>query len=269
MALPQHKTTLSIFRSILGSFHGNEARFAEKIGRSRSWLKKASCGEIPLTPEIARVIAYETGVCPQWLLSNDTAAPAVDRLGKPYTLETYAAYRQADTERINFEDWGDAERGFCRSIQELIAVLTSAGLSNRGGFFQFLLEEFVEDAKKRFSTVEIRGWKDAAKYGLEVARYFVRCENSLTPEQFRAACIAQSSSVDAGRSGKGGKVQRSAASNPQSDSAPAMRGHPEGMKKKRKSSAKPAAKPKPSSKPAARSKPKSPTKPQAKRSRKK
>lgn len=91
MALPQHKTTLSILRSILGP-EGNESRFAEKIGRSTSWLRKASCGQIPLMRDAAVLIAYETGVSLSWLLNNDTSKAPVDALGLPYTLETYAIH---------------------------------------------------------------------------------------------------------------------------------------------------------------------------------
>ena len=91
MALPQHKTTLSILRSVLGPA-GNEARFANKIGRSTSWLRKACCGQIPLMRNAAVLIAYETGVSLNWLLNNDTTKAPVDALGMPYTLETYALH---------------------------------------------------------------------------------------------------------------------------------------------------------------------------------
>jgi hypothetical protein len=90
MALPKHKTCLSILRSIIGSGAGNEKTFADKIGRSTSWLKKASCGQVALTQNAAVRIGRETGVSFRWLLDNDTTKQAVDNNGNSYTIETYA-----------------------------------------------------------------------------------------------------------------------------------------------------------------------------------
>ncbi|MEI8285489.1 MAG: hypothetical protein WCG52_10925 [bacterium] len=77
MALPQHKTCLSILRSILGPVAGGEARFAKTIGRSKSWIKKASAGIIQLSEDAAIRISHETGVSYNWLLVNDPNIPPV------------------------------------------------------------------------------------------------------------------------------------------------------------------------------------------------
>jgi hypothetical protein len=144
MALPQHKTTLSVLRSILGPFYGNEARFAEKIGRSRSWLKKASCGEIPLTGEIARVISYETGICRWWLLANNPKARPVDIHGKRYNLKIYAFYQGKDSPRQKYK--------LCRKRLDLL--MNKAKTNNRAGLFVFLLEDFIHIAQKHLKSEE-------------------------------------------------------------------------------------------------------------------
>ena len=92
MALPKHKTCLSILRSIIGSTAGNEKTFANKIGRSTSWLKKASCGQVALTQDAAVQIGRETGVSFRWLLDNDTTKQAIDNYGNVYTIETYVRH---------------------------------------------------------------------------------------------------------------------------------------------------------------------------------
>lgn len=92
MALPQHKTCLSILLSIIGSSAGNEKAFSEKIGRSISWIKKASCGQVTLTQDVAVRIGYETGVSFRWLIDNDTTKQPVDNYGNSYTIETYAKH---------------------------------------------------------------------------------------------------------------------------------------------------------------------------------
>ena len=96
MANPQHKTCLSVLRSVIGSAAGNEARFAEKIGRSTSWLKKASCGQIPLTENIALRISHETGISMRWLMQRDTSKTPVDKDDKTFTKATYENYRSPD-----------------------------------------------------------------------------------------------------------------------------------------------------------------------------
>jgi hypothetical protein len=96
MANPQHKTCLSVLRSVIGSTAGNEARFAEKIGRSTSWLKKASCGQIPLTENIALRISHETGISMRWLMQGDTSKTPVDKDDNTFTKATYENYRSPD-----------------------------------------------------------------------------------------------------------------------------------------------------------------------------
>jgi hypothetical protein len=274
MALPKHKTTLSVLRSILGPGAGNEARFAEKIGRTRSYVKKLSSGEKPISKEIAKVIAYETGVCPRWLFANKPKAAPVDKWGKPYTEETYARYRNDDRERVNFDDFLKAEDDFCECILDAMSIFSHAGAFNRAGYFTFLFEEFIRDAKKRFPCTEIKGWPRAAEYALEVARYIMGCEKSITPRMFQEACKAHARDPQkdwrAERVSKAMQEDFRRVRNARARAAkPKNGGQPEGLKKKRKASVKPAAKPKPASKAARRSKPKPPAKPQSKRPRKK
>ncbi len=102
MALPQHKTCLSVLRSILGPISGGEKRFADLIGRSRSWLKKASCGQIPLTEDVAFRISFETGVSEKWLTDGDPTVQPTTGEGKPFTKDTFSATR------TNIEQWGNA-----------------------------------------------------------------------------------------------------------------------------------------------------------------
>jgi hypothetical protein len=155
MALPKHKTCLSILRSILGPGAGNESRFAEKIGRSTSWLKKASCGQISLTRDAALTIAYETGVNMKWLLDGDTTKPLLDSEGNPYTLETYAKHRLQDREEKNWEDISLARDEMVGCLHQLLGVLGAANQKNRGGLFVFHLSNFADEMADKFGVADI------------------------------------------------------------------------------------------------------------------
>jgi hypothetical protein len=176
MALPQHKTCLSILRSILGPGAGGEARFAEKIGRSTSWLKKASCGQIALTRDAALAIAYETGASVKWLLDGDTTKPLLDSEGNPYTLETYANYRSQDREEKNRDDIALARDEMAGCIHELLQILGAANLKNRGGLFTFHLGNFVDEMADKFGVADIYQNEGAAEIA-ENAAHLVRTSN--------------------------------------------------------------------------------------------
>jgi len=170
MALPQHKTCLSILRSILGPGAGGEARFAEKIGRSTSWLKKASCGQIPLTRDAALAIAYETGASVKWLLDGDTTKPLLDSEGKPYTLETYANYRSQDREKVDRDDYQISRQEAVGCFHSLLRSLKSANEKNRGGLFAFHLGQFADEMADKFGIADIYGNKASAALAENLAR---------------------------------------------------------------------------------------------------
>jgi hypothetical protein len=169
MALPQHKTCLSILRSILGPGAGSEARFAEKIGRSRSWLKKASCGQIPLTRDAAIAIAYETGANMKWLLDGDTTKPLLDSEGNTYTLETYANYRKQDLEKRDWEDVDFARNEMTMCLHKLLGILGAANQKNRGGLLAFHLSNFVDEMAEKFGVADIYQNEGAAGIAEDVA----------------------------------------------------------------------------------------------------
>ena len=170
MALPKHKTCLSILRSILGPGAGNEARFAEKIGRSASWLKKASCGQIPLTRDAALAIAYETGASVKWLLEGDVTEPPVDPDGNRYTLETYANYRIQYHEETNWEDLDLSRTESVGCFHSLLRSLMSANQKNQGGLFAFHLGQFTDEMGDKFGLADIHEDKAAAVFAETFSR---------------------------------------------------------------------------------------------------
>ena len=160
MALPQHKTCLSVLRTILGPA-GNESRFAQKIGRSVSWLKKASCGQIALTRDAALAITYATGASLKWLMDGDATKPCVDTDGKIFTIETYAAKRSRDSEGVDLDDYAVAQQESVGSFHSLLRSLKSAGQANKAGLFSFHLGQFADSMAERFGHADILGDKSA------------------------------------------------------------------------------------------------------------
>ena len=156
MALPQHKTCLSILRSILGPGAGNEARFAEKIGRSTSWLKKASCGQIPLTEDAAVRIGYETGINVRWLIAGDATKPPVDKDRKPYTSETYVSHRVEM--RDGFDEKGAAicDEDIAIIFHKLLQIYASARSGKRSGLFVFQLQDALPELLMEYGSANIK-----------------------------------------------------------------------------------------------------------------
>ena len=156
MALPQHKTCLSILRSILGPGAGNEARFAKKIGRSISWLTKASCGQIPLTEDAAVRIGYETGINVRWLMAGDATKPPVDKDRQPYTLETYAAHREAMREGLDDKEAAANDEDIAAILRKILQSYVSARKQKRGGLFTYHLQNAGETLLLEFGSDDIK-----------------------------------------------------------------------------------------------------------------
>lgn len=90
MAKSKLKTNLSTLRQELGEL-GNPKQFSELIGVSDSWLKKASCGQIPVNPKTALIIAFKTGYSPDWIqgisskkFGSESKKKIIDDLVKTY-----------------------------------------------------------------------------------------------------------------------------------------------------------------------------------------
>jgi hypothetical protein len=161
MALPKHKTCLSILRSILGPGAGNESRFAKKIARSTSWLKKASCGQIPLNRDAALSISYATGVSINWLLDADISKPAVQSDGSPFTLESYSKHIEKMRDGFDDEDASISRDEFIGCLHEAVSIYLEARKKNLGGLFTFKLEESLIPLGKIYGKANIHQSKQA------------------------------------------------------------------------------------------------------------
>lgn len=89
MARSQLKTTLSVLRKILGKDCGSEAAIAQKIGKSKSWVRKASCGHLPIYKEATEAISEYTGINVNWIMDGNPANQPVDINGDEYFFETF------------------------------------------------------------------------------------------------------------------------------------------------------------------------------------
>ncbi len=70
MAKSKLKTRLALARKMLGKM-GGQTGFAKLIGVSESWLKKASCGAIPINSRMAALMQVKAGISARWILSGD------------------------------------------------------------------------------------------------------------------------------------------------------------------------------------------------------
>lgn len=161
MAKPQHKTCLSILRTLLGPGAGNEEYFAKKIGRSVSWLKKASCGQIPLTEDAAIRISYETGISVPWLFKGDTTKEPVDIDGKPFTKKSYELYNLQRGEGIDEIDASESLEEVIGLLISLITTYACARDNNLGGYFSYRLGLLSEQVAREFENQKM---KDQSAY---------------------------------------------------------------------------------------------------------
>jgi DNA-binding transcriptional regulator YdaS (Cro superfamily) len=85
MAKSKKKTRLSELRTALGNL-GASSKFSKLTGISESWVKKASCGIIPVTAQKANLIEVKTGFSASWILGKSnqkaalTARPLIETL---------------------------------------------------------------------------------------------------------------------------------------------------------------------------------------------
>ena len=97
MAISQMKTPLAKLREKLGPL-GRPQAFCETFNVSESWLKKASCGAIPIPPDsgIAFKLHKHTGVSISWLCGNIESdevkySTKYDQENDPYLLKRIIA----------------------------------------------------------------------------------------------------------------------------------------------------------------------------------
>jgi len=98
MAISRLKTNLSVLREDLGEL-GKPNQFSGLIGFSKSWLKKASAGLIPINAKSALIIAFKTGYSPDYIqgitskkFGSSSKKKIVDELVKTYRNHLYKTY---------------------------------------------------------------------------------------------------------------------------------------------------------------------------------
>jgi hypothetical protein len=168
MAVSQHKTCLAILRGILGPVTGQEKRFSALIGKSVSWLKKASSGQIPLTQDVILRINFETGAPISWLTENDPTAPPTNERGQPYTRKIYDQRR---AELAKDHSQSPTPRGgaiIASLIFDLLQINAAAIEANRGRLLALKLDEFNIEAQREFGKIHFRKNKAARKKALRI-----------------------------------------------------------------------------------------------------
>lgn len=169
MSKPQHKTCLSVLRSILGHY-GQEHRFAQRINRSTSWLKKASSGLVPLTEDAAVRIAHETGVAVWWLLAGDPSAPAVAYNRESYTKAHYERRRVELREQRIHED-GNTRHDLVLTLHSILSVFHAAQRTNSDPLVAYKLGAFCRTLKDEFEESTDKACK---AFGLSICRDLAR-----------------------------------------------------------------------------------------------
>lgn len=172
MALSQRKTTVAVLRGILGRYHGREDRFASLAKRSRSWVKKASAGVIPLGEETARLLELETGIALDWLMGPPDTPP-VSGAGQPYMSADFEWHRA----KMKAGEFPIHSLGFPFKFALRIASIGSAaGDQGKASLFLWRLRTFLDESAREFGFDEkmraIAGsiFKDAAKKAPNLAK---------------------------------------------------------------------------------------------------
>jgi len=146
------KTTIAVFRDIIGPTHGGEVRFAQLVKRSPSWVKKVSAGVIRLSEETARLLELETGVALDWLMKKKKPfGPPVNGRGERYTKADFEWHRAA----------AKAGTPLTRSVGypfnyslKIMAIGAAAGGEGKAGLFLWRLRTFLEECAQEFGFDE-------------------------------------------------------------------------------------------------------------------
>ena len=81
---------LAILRQIA---HVTQKQLADLAECSRPTIQAIELGKLTLSEKLAQRIAYQTGVCPGWLLTNDVSQKPTRGDGSAFTKETFEAER--------------------------------------------------------------------------------------------------------------------------------------------------------------------------------
>jgi hypothetical protein len=174
MAASQHKTCLAVLRGILGPAAGQEKRFAALIGKSVSWVKKASSGLIPLTQDVILRIHFETGAPIDWLTINDPSAPPVNPMGKAYTRPDYDKRRAELAKDFSQSPTPRGGAIIASLIYDLLQVNASALENNRGRLLALKFDDFLIEAQREFGKVHFRKVPKARKQARLILSYLGR-----------------------------------------------------------------------------------------------
>jgi transcriptional regulator with XRE-family HTH domain len=174
------KTTLAVLRDILGPVSGSETKFAAQIGLSVSWLRKASAGISPLTPETAAKISTAVGVSPAWLLRGDITAPPVELDDRtPFTERSYRR-RVHDQQGHDHIMVRTPKRIVEQALVALLVfrilkVMFCAREKARWSEAKFKLREFVEMLEKSFAGELKTKRKISPEYAKAIMRHLKMC----------------------------------------------------------------------------------------------
>jgi len=86
MRTSSRKTTSAVLRDIIGI---KVPEWAKILDRSPHTVCDLECGRLKLSPELATIMNYESGVSIRWLLDGDPSAPAISADGRDYTEKIF------------------------------------------------------------------------------------------------------------------------------------------------------------------------------------
>jgi DNA-binding XRE family transcriptional regulator len=111
---------------------------AKRTGIPEPSLKDIETGKYKMTPEVASIIAYTTGVHPQSLLLG--SRPLVDQRGQPFSKDSHKA--------LEVPAWSQEYR---EAMEQLFsAALDAARGKNFALLFSFLFEAWLSSTIQRF-----------------------------------------------------------------------------------------------------------------------
>lgn len=174
------KTTLAVLRDILGPVSGSETKFAARIGLSISWLRKASAGISPLTPETAAKISTAIGVSPAWLLRGDITAPPLELDDKtPFTQQSYRQrvddQQGSESSRLKASNRIVEQALVALLVFRILKVMFCARETTRWSEAKFKLREFVEMLERSFAGELKTKRKISPEYATAMMRHLKMC----------------------------------------------------------------------------------------------
>lgn len=139
---------LSVLRKVIGL---TQQELADLVQRSRPTIQAIELGKLRLSEELARRIAYRTGVSMIWLMQNGPQSPPISFDGRPFTRDTFESERASFNRPATRQGELEAIRlAQVTAVEKLAATCSRAYQADQVWLWTYKVEELLNSLVSQF-----------------------------------------------------------------------------------------------------------------------